>query len=93
MWAIVEAFTFALNPIVSACVLNQLGGHWLLSNALTTIIILTMNMEVKLLQIFNLFKVSNLFEAKILFLHRNMQLEIIKVIKPFFDFLKSFDMQ
>jgi hypothetical protein len=93
VWAIVEALTFALNPIVSTCVLNQLGGHWLLSNALTIIIILTMTMEVKLLQLFNVSKVSNLFEAKILFLHKNMQLEVIKVINPFFDFLKSFDMQ
>jgi hypothetical protein len=52
-----------------------------------------MTMEVKLLQLFNVSKVSNLFEAKILFLHKNMQLEVIKVINPFFDFLKSFDMQ
>jgi hypothetical protein len=50
-------------------------------------------MEAKLLQLSSPFKVSNPFEAKILLLHKNMQLEAIKVIKPFLDFLRSFDAQ
>ncbi len=70
--------------------LNQFRGHWLLSNALATIIILIMNMEVELLQLSNPSKVLDLLEAKILLLHRNMRLEVIKVIKPFFDFLKFY---
>jgi hypothetical protein len=31
------------------------------------------------------------FEAKILLQQKNMWLEVIKVIKPFLEFLKSFD--
>jgi hypothetical protein len=48
-------------------------------------------MEAKLLQLSSPFKVFYPFEAEILLLHRNMQLEVIKVIKPFLDFLRSFD--
>jgi hypothetical protein len=47
-------------------------------------------MEVELLQLSNPSKVLDLLEAKILLLHRNMRLEVIKVIKPFFDFLKFY---
>jgi hypothetical protein len=74
-------------------VLNQFGGHWLLPNTLATIVILIMNMEIELLQLSNPCKVLDLFEVKILLLHRNMQLEVIKVIKPSFDFLKFLYMQ
>jgi hypothetical protein len=40
MWAIVEVVMTCLNLVVFACVLNQFKGHWLLSNALMTIIML-----------------------------------------------------
>ncbi len=72
MWGDVEVVTFALNPIVSTCKLNQSRGHWLLPITLTITITLIMNMEIKLLQLFSSFEVSDLFEVKILFLHRNM---------------------
>jgi hypothetical protein len=52
-----------------------------------------MNMEIELLQLFNPYKFLDLFEVKILLLHRNMRLEVIKVIKHFFDFLKVFYVQ
>ncbi len=35
MWDILEAIIVCLNHMVSACVRNQPKGHWLLSNALT----------------------------------------------------------
>jgi hypothetical protein len=57
----------------------------------TIIIPLTTNIEAKLMQLFNPFEVSNPFEAKIQQLHKNMQLEVTKVITPFLDFLRSFD--
>jgi len=41
--------------------------------------------------LFNPFEVSDPFEAKIQQLHKNMQLEVTKVITPFLDFLRSFD--
>jgi hypothetical protein len=40
MWAIVEVVIMCLNPMVFACVLNQLKGRWLLSNGLMTVILL-----------------------------------------------------
>lgn len=49
------------------------------------------NMEIRLLQLFNPCKIFDFFEIAILLLHTNVQLEIIKVIKLFLDFLKSFD--
>jgi hypothetical protein len=48
VWVVAKVVTFALNLIVSTCVLNQSKGHWLLLDALTIIIILTMNMEIEL---------------------------------------------
>lgn len=50
-----------------------------------------MNMEPKLLYLFNEPEISNPFEVEILLLHINMQLEVINSIKHFLDFLRSFD--
>ncbi len=38
VWAIDELITSTLNPIILACVMNYSKGHWLLLDALTTII-------------------------------------------------------
>jgi len=91
VWAIVEVITSTLNHFVSTCVMNKSRGHWLLSNALTITITLTMEMEVALLELSIKLEIFDLFEAKIHFLHKNMRLEVIKLIKPFLEFLKSFD--
>jgi hypothetical protein len=48
VWALTKLIISCLNHVVLACVMNQSRGHWLLSNALTTITF-TMNMEAKLL--------------------------------------------
>jgi hypothetical protein len=45
VWAIVENIITYLNHVVSACVMNQSKGHWLLFDALNTIINLTMALE------------------------------------------------
>lgn len=91
MWVIVEAITFGLNPIVLTCVMNQSRGHQFLSNALTITIAFIMNMKVKFLQVSSGPKIFEQFESKILLFHKNMQLEIMKVIISFLEFLKSFD--
>jgi hypothetical protein len=70
--------------------MNQNRGHWLLLNVLTTTITFIMEMEVALLQLFSGPKMFDPFEAKILFLQKSMQLEVIKVIKPFLEFLRFF---
>jgi hypothetical protein len=58
-----------------------------LLDALTTTITLIMEMEPQLLVLFVGPEIFNLFEAKIYFLQKNMQVEVIKVIKPFLEFL------
>jgi len=45
VWAIDEAIIHYLNHVVTTCILNQSRGHWLLSNALATMINLIMVME------------------------------------------------
>jgi hypothetical protein len=52
--------------------MNQSRGHWLLLNALTTFITLTMEMEVALLELSTWPKIFDPFEVEILLLHRNM---------------------
>ncbi len=79
-----------LNLVILACEMNQNKSHWLLLNVLTTTITLIMEMEATLLQLCIGPKMSDPFEAKILFLKKNMWLELIKVIKPFLEFLKFF---
>jgi len=49
IWAIVKAITSTLNPMVSTFVMNQIRGHWLLSNALIIVITFIMEMEGALL--------------------------------------------
>jgi hypothetical protein len=63
--------------------MNLSMGHWLLSDALTTIITFITNMEVTLLHLSIGFEIFNPIQAKIVLLHMNMQLEVIKVINFF----------
>jgi len=51
-----------------------------------------MEMEATLLRLFIKPKISKPFEAKNFLLHKNMLLEVIKVIKKNLEFLRSFVM-
>jgi hypothetical protein len=53
VWVIVKAITSVLNLVVTICVMNQSQGHWLLSDALSTFIAPTLNMEAKFEQVFD----------------------------------------
>ncbi len=87
VWAIIEVIAYTLNLVVLAhCVMNQSKGHWSLLDALTTNITHTMEMEATLLGLSIKSKISNPFEAKILLLHMNMLLEVIKAIKKNWSF-------
>ncbi len=90
VWTIAEAIASTLNLVVYACVMNQTRGHQLLSRALTTSITFSMEMEVQQLELSIGLEISYLFETKICLMHRNMRLEVIKVIKPILDFLRSY---
>jgi hypothetical protein len=50
-----------------------------------------MEMEIRLLELSIGFKIFDLFNVDILFLHKNMWLEVINIIEPFLEFLRSFD--
>jgi hypothetical protein len=45
VWAIDEAIIHYLNHVATTCILNQSRSHWLLSNALATMINSIMVME------------------------------------------------
>lgn len=77
--------------MVLTFVMNQPKGHRLLVKCLDKIIIRPMNMKVELLEFFSKPELSHPFEVDILLLHRNKGLEVMKVIKPFWGFLRSFN--
>jgi hypothetical protein len=52
-----------------------------------------MEMEAQLLELFVGLEISDLFEVEIYLLHKNMRLEVIKLIKPLLEFLRSFDVR
>jgi hypothetical protein len=76
---------------MSACVVNQPRGHWLLLNVLTTIVNISLNMESKVVGLGDGFEILDEFNLELLTLQKKMWQEIIKEIKPFLLFLKIFD--
>jgi hypothetical protein len=88
VWAIAKAITPYLNHVVLTCVKSIKGPLVVNKHS-----IFTMNMETKLVWFFGGFEFFDLVEAKIFLLHISMSQEVIKVIKPFLDFLKYFDAQ
>ncbi len=72
VWAIAKAIISCLNFIVNACVMNQSKGHWLLSDALTTIVNISFNIKVKVVGFDEGFKILNEFDSKLLTLQKDM---------------------
>ncbi len=91
VWDVVEVITSCLNLFVSTYVMNQSRGHWMLLDSLTITIALIVSMEAALLPLSGRPEIFDSFENEIFVLHRNMRLEVIKVIKPFLQFLRTFD--
>ncbi len=60
----------------------------LLSNALITFINLTLALETKMGQATN---VLDAFDVEVFIFQSNLQIEVVKVIKPFLQFLKVYD--
>lgn len=89
MWAIAKVVTHYLIHVVTTCAMNQFGGHWLLLIALTTIINLIVAMEFEVDPIVNENVTFDLFDVELHMLNINLRLEVIKVIKHFFEFLKN----
>jgi len=68
--------------------MNQLGGYYLLFNALIMFINLTMALETKMGKTTN---VLDAFDVEVFIFQNNLQVEVVKVIKPFLQFLKVYN--
>ncbi len=90
MWDIFEAIIVCLNHMMSACVMNQPKGHWLLSNALNINLSVTMAYMSRI-PLVDGGETFDQFDIDLHLLRKNMWQEVVKVIRPFQQFLKSFD--
>jgi len=72
-----------LNHVVTACVMKQLQVHWLLCIVFNTFINLTLTLEVEVGQAIDVFDVLDAFHVELFIFQNNIQVEVIKVIKPF----------
>jgi hypothetical protein len=73
VWAIVEAFTFVLNCVVTIYVMNQSQRQWLLFDVLNTCINLTLTLEVEVGQAIDVFDALDAFDAKLIIFLNNMR--------------------
>ncbi len=71
--------------------LNQSRGHWLLFDALVTTINLILAMEFQPNPSIDGSETCDQFDVKFHMLSKNMWQELMKVTKPFLQFLKVFD--
>jgi hypothetical protein len=76
--------------MMSACVMNQPKGHWLLSNALNINLSVTMAYMSRI-PLVDGGETFDQFDIDLHLLRKNMWQEVVKVIRPFQQFLKSFD--
>jgi hypothetical protein len=72
-------------------VLNQSKGHWLLSNALLIIINLIVAIESQPDSFDDGSETCDEFDDELQMLYKNMQQEVVKVIRPFLQFFMAFD--
>jgi hypothetical protein len=85
MQAIAKVVIHYLIHVLTTCVMNQFGGHWLLLVVLATIINLIVAVEFEVDPIVNKNVTFDLFDVELHMLNINLRLEVIKVIKHFFE--------
>jgi hypothetical protein len=92
-WAIVKAICDVLSFVMSTCVVNQHCGYWLLSNALTFAIKLYVkNFKEKLELQIEIDAIEDMdTHMKVKQLNINMQKQVTIVLRPFLDFMYSFN--
>jgi hypothetical protein len=71
--------------------MNQSQGHLLLSNILIIAINLTQTLEAEIRASTNVVDALDDFDVKVLIFQDNMQSKVLKVIKPFLQFLQAYD--
>jgi hypothetical protein len=90
-WHICHIIVAFLGLVVSACILNQFQGHWLLSDALNS----TISMSLKFKDEIDSITFNNLMEEdgnvlyKLSCLASNIKKQVIQVLDPFLSFLKK----
>ncbi len=93
-WHISQNIINCLSPIVIAYVLNQPLGHWLLTNALNSMISLSLKLKriVKFLPSFeNLMEDEANLAKELALLASNIRKEVCGVLYSFLSFLKKYE--
>jgi hypothetical protein len=71
--------------------MNQSQGHRLLSNAFNTYSNLTMTLEVEVGKAIDVFDALDAFDVELIIFQNDMQIKVVKVIKPFLQFLQTYN--
>jgi hypothetical protein len=80
-----------LNLMVTTCVLNQSKGHWLLFDVSMITINLIVAMEFQPNSLIDGSETCDQFDVELQMLNKNMQQEVVKVIRHSLQFLMAFD--
>ena len=93
-WAVAEAISSTLSLVVSACVLNQSRGSWLLSDALASTISMSVKFEMERIDLECHLRVAirlDIFDSKLLMLIARMREQVVRVLAPFLSFMRVYD--
>jgi len=93
-WHISQIIVDCLLPIVSTCVINQSHGHWLLSDALYSIISMSLKLkeENKIIPSFeSLMEDDSIISNELSLLAFKIRREVINVLNSFLSFLKKYE--
>ena len=93
-WAVAEAISSTLSLVVSACVLNQSRGYWLLSDALASTISTSVKFEMERIDLECCFRATirlDTFDSKLLMLTTRMREQGVRVLAPFLSFMRIYD--
>lgn len=77
-WVVVNAITSYLNLIMITCMMNQSRGHWLLSNALITIVKISFSMEVEGMGLGDRFEIIDEFDLELFFIQKTYGIKLLK---------------
>jgi len=93
-WHIFLIVMDCLPPIISACVINQSHGHWLLSDVLHFVISLSLKLkeENKSIRSFeSLMEDDSIISNELSLLAFNIRREVINVLDSFLSILKKYE--
>ena len=87
-----EAISSTLSSVVSACVLNQSRGFWLLSDALASTISMVVRLDTERGELEARVRAASIFDfdTKLLLLSARMREQVVKVLSPFLSFISSY---